>query len=83
MALAGSVRPQTTCGSEHGSAGSNDCWRLQEQAFGGLDRKSLTFLDALSRRSGPSRRQLKPGTVLVREYQSQRHTVTVSRDGFD
>jgi hypothetical protein len=57
--------------------------RLQEKAFGGLDRKSLTFLDALARQSGPSRRHLKPGTVLVRDYQGQRHTVTVTPDGFD
>ena len=28
-------------------------------------------------------RQLKPGTVLVREYQGVRHTVTVAREGFD
>jgi hypothetical protein len=58
-------------------------WRLQEQAFGGLDRKSLTFLDALARQSASPRRQLKPGTVLVREYQGQRHTVTVTAEGFD
>jgi hypothetical protein len=58
-------------------------WRLQERAFGGLDRASLTFLDSLARQSGPPRRQLKPGTVLVREYQGQRHTVTVAREGFD
>jgi len=57
--------------------------RLQEQAFGGLDRDSLTFLDGLARRGVPPRRHLKPGTVLVREYQGQRHTVTVGRDGFD
>jgi hypothetical protein len=56
---------------------------LQEQTFGGLDRDSLTFLDNLARRGGPPRRQLKPGTVLVREYQGQRHTVTVARKGFD
>ena len=56
---------------------------LQEQTFGGLDRDSLTFLDSLARQGGPPRRQLKPGTVLVREYQGQRHTVTVARDGFD
>jgi hypothetical protein len=56
---------------------------LQEQTFGGLDRDSLTFLDSLARRGGPPRRQLKPGTVLVREYQGQRHTVTVAREGFD
>jgi hypothetical protein len=35
-------------------------------------------------RAGRSpRRQLKPGTVLVRDYHGQRHTVTVAPDGFD
>jgi Protein of unknown function (DUF2924) len=58
-------------------------WRLQERVFGGLDRDSLSFLDSLARHSGARRRQLKPGTVLVREYQGQRHTVTVVREGFD
>jgi Protein of unknown function (DUF2924) len=57
--------------------------RLQEQAFGGLDRESLTFLDGLARRGGLLRRQLKPGTVLVREYDGRRHTVTVAADGFE
>src|SRR5207247_6788324 len=57
-------------------------WRLQEQAFGGLDRESLTFLDGLARHGGSPRSQLKPGTVLVRDYQGQRHTVTVVSDGF-
>jgi Protein of unknown function (DUF2924) len=34
-------------------------------------------------RAGRSpRRQLKPGTVLVRDYHGQRHTVTVAPDGF-
>src|SRR6266699_2566198 len=58
-------------------------WRMQEQAFGGLDRDSLKFLDGLARHGGSPRRQLKPGTVLVRDYQGQRHTVTVVSDGFD
>jgi hypothetical protein len=58
-------------------------WRLQEQAFGGLDRESLRFLDGLARHGNSPRRQLKPGTVLVRDYQGQRHTVTVAPDGFD
>src|SRR5437660_8616621 len=58
-------------------------WRMQEQAFGGLDRDSLKFLDGLARHGGSPRRQLKPGTVLVRDYQGQRHTVTVAADGFD
>jgi hypothetical protein len=58
-------------------------WRLQERAVGGLAHDSLAFLDRLARQSGSRRRQLKPGTVLVREYQGQRHTVTVGREGFD
>jgi hypothetical protein len=58
-------------------------WRLQEQALGGLDRESLRFLDGLARHSGLPRRQLKPGTVLVRDYHGQRHTVTVAADGFE
>jgi hypothetical protein len=56
--------------------------RLQEQAFGGLDRESLKLLDGFARHGGLPRRQLKPGTVLVRDYQGQRHTVTVAPDGF-
>jgi hypothetical protein len=58
-------------------------YRLQERAFGGLDRESLRFLDGLARHDGSPRRRLKPGTVLVRDYQGQRHTVTVVTDGFD
>jgi Protein of unknown function (DUF2924) len=46
-------------------------WRLQEQAFGGLDRESLKFLDGLARHGGSPRRRLKPGTVLVRDYHGQ------------
>ena len=57
-------------------------YRIQEQAFGGLDRDSLNFLERLARQGGPRRRQLKPGTVFVRQYQGQRHAVTVGRDGF-
>ena len=58
-------------------------YRLQERAFGGLDRESLRVLDGLARHGGSPRRRLKPGTVLVRDYQGQRHTVTVVCDGFD
>ena len=52
-------------------------YRLQERAFGGLDRESLRFLHGLARHGGLPRRHLKPGMVLVRDYQGQRHTVTV------
>jgi hypothetical protein len=58
-------------------------YRLQERTFGGLDRESLRFLDGLARHGGSPCRRFKPGTVLVRDYQGQRHTVTVVSDGFD
>ncbi len=58
-------------------------WHMQEQAFGGLDRESLRFLHSLARHGGSPRRRLKPGTVLLRDYQGQRHTVTVAPEGFD
>ena len=57
--------------------------RLQERALGGLDRDSLRFLEGLARQERLPRRQLKPGTVLVREYQGRRHAVTALRDGFE
>ena len=58
-------------------------FRLQERAFGGLDRESLSLLDGFARHTVSPRRRLKPGTVLVRDYQGERHTITVTPDGFD
>jgi hypothetical protein len=58
-------------------------WRIQEKVFGGHDRQTLKLLDGLARgKPGDLGRRLKPGTVLVREYQGKRHTVTIVRDGF-
>jgi hypothetical protein len=58
-------------------------YRLQEEAFGGLDRATVKLLDRLARGEKPGlNRHLKTGTVLVREYRGERHTVTVVRDGF-
>jgi Protein of unknown function (DUF2924) len=60
-------------------------WHIQEQAFGGLDPKTAKHLAGLARGdwSRVDRpRRLKPGTVLVREYQGERHTVTVVANGF-
>ena len=60
------------------------CWHIQEQAFGGLDPKTAKHLDGLAR-GGPRAdrsRRLKPGTVLLREYQGERHTVTVVAKGY-
>jgi hypothetical protein len=60
-------------------------YRIQEEAFGGLDRATIKRLDGLARgeKAGTEvNRRLKAGTVLVREYQGERHTVTVVPDGF-
>src|SRR4051812_4881015 len=55
-------------------------YRMQEEAFGGLDRARRKLLDGMARGEKPGtdvKRRLKAGTVLVREYQGERHTVTV------
>src|SRR5712691_4715367 len=60
-------------------------YRIQEEGFGGLDRETIKLLDRLARgeKAGTElNRRLKAGTVLVREYQGERHTVTVVPDGF-
>jgi hypothetical protein len=51
-------------------------YRVQEEAFGGLDRSTRRLLDGMAQGEKPgtdARRRLKAGTVLVREYQGQRH----------
>src|SRR6201993_4678331 len=61
------------------------CWHIQEQAFGGLDPQTAKHLASCTRGARPPAdrpRRLKPGTVLVREYQGERHTVTVVANGF-
>jgi Protein of unknown function (DUF2924) len=61
------------------------CWHIQEQAFGGLDPKIAKHLSSLARGDkSPANhpRRLKPGTLLVREYQGERHTVTIVANGF-
>jgi hypothetical protein len=59
------------------------CWHIQEQAFGGLDPHIEKLLDGLVRGGKPlADRRLKPGTVLVREYAGERHTVTVVAGGY-
>src|SRR5262245_6527292 len=59
------------------------CWHLQEQVFGGLDPTTAKLLVRLARgdKHGADRR-LKSGTVLVREYQGTRHTVSVVPGGY-
>jgi hypothetical protein len=59
------------------------CWHMQEQAFGGLDCATAKILDGFASGERPvAERRLKLGTVLVREYQGQRHTVTVVPGGY-
>ena len=56
--------------------------RIQEEAFGTCDRATLKILDGLAGRTSRPERNLKIGTVLVRDYRGRRHTVTVSRHGY-
>ena len=61
------------------------CWHIQERALGGLDADTAKFLSGLAQGDRPSAdrpRRLKTGTVLVREYQGERHTVTIGRRGY-
>ena len=64
--------------------GRTIAYRIQEEAFGGLDRNTIKLLDRLARGEKPSElnRRLKPGTILVREYEGERHTVTITPEGF-
>jgi Protein of unknown function (DUF2924) len=61
------------------------CWHIQEQAFGGLDAETAMHLDGLGQGNKPGAdrlRRLKPGTLLLREYQGERHTVTIVANGY-
>jgi hypothetical protein len=59
-------------------------YRIQEDAFGGLDRKTMKLLQGLAQGQKPNElgRRLRAGTVLVREYAGERHTVMVVDGGF-
>jgi hypothetical protein len=72
-------------GFTKGLIGRYLAYQVQEKAFGGLDRKTKNFLDALARgreADAPRPRRLKTGTLIIREYQGKRHEVTVATDGF-
>jgi hypothetical protein len=58
------------------------CWHIQEQAFGGLDPETAKALDRYAKGTKQPDRRLKAGTVLVREYQGERHTVTAVPGGY-
>jgi hypothetical protein len=59
-------------------------WRIQEKAFGGHDKATLRLLKSFGqKRAGDHRAQrLKASTVLVREFDGARHTVTIVPEGF-
>jgi hypothetical protein len=62
------------------------CWHIQEQALGGLNPHTEKLLGGYApgakSAGAESARRLKPGTVLVREYRGERHTVTVAPGGY-
>jgi hypothetical protein len=65
-------------------------WKIQEQAYGGLDaatRRRLANLTKTMERDGDVTRnriaRLKPGAKLIREWRGETHTVTVTEDGFE
>jgi len=55
---------------------------LQEQQLGGLAPSQRQRLDGLAQGKSEPVRQLKVGTMLVREYQGVLHEVAVVPDGF-
>lgn len=63
--------------------------RLQEQAFGGLSPAAARQLERLGAPARVERRRraragrLKPGTVLVRGWRGETHTVTMRESGFE
>ena len=62
-------------------------WDIQEKAFGGYDKATAKALaryakGGADKGAAGAKRHLQAGTVLVREYQGTRHTVTVVPDGF-
>jgi hypothetical protein len=59
-------------------------YRIHEKAFGGLDRATEKLLESYARgdKASTPQRRMKHGTVLLREYQGVRNTVTVADGGF-
>ena len=62
--------------------------KIQEQSYGGLDKKTARLLKQLIAQSAKNNgkivvpRRIKAGAVIVREWKGKRHSVTVSDDGF-
>jgi hypothetical protein len=62
--------------------------KLQEDAYGGLDKKTARLLNQLRAQSARTNgkivisRRIKPGAILVREWKGKSHRITVLDDGF-
>jgi Protein of unknown function (DUF2924) len=63
--------------------------RIQEKAYGRLSRSAQRLLDQMMKTYAAKPdgklvlpRRIKPGSVLVREWKSKSHRVTVQADGF-
>jgi hypothetical protein len=79
----GAVRPYRPVLSD-----SIDCYRLQEEAFGGLKPSTRRLLARVAEKTATGRspksprvRKAETGTILVREWQGAAHRVTVLREG--
>lgn len=59
-------------------------WRLQEKALGGHDKATAKLLASYGRKAPEERgyQRLKAGTVLIRDFEGARHTVTIVPEGF-
>lgn len=79
---------RATIGSEPPAAFAKDLlaralsYRWQEQAFGGLNAATARLLRALLRPGVELPRQVKVGSVIVREHQGVLHEVLVAPGGF-
>lgn len=67
---------------------SRIAYKLQEEAFGGLDAEIRRRLEAIGERHSKIKRRAKPrefhfvpGTVLLREWGEREHRVTVNAEG--
>jgi hypothetical protein len=62
--------------------------KLQEDAYGGLDRETAQLLKQLIAQSAKNNgkvvvpRRIKPGAILIREWRGKSHRITVLDDGF-
>ncbi len=70
-------------------------YKIQEQAYGGLDRASIRYLEKIAANMkvgmgpksvpavpDPRIGKLRPGTLLLREFEGVVHRVAVTSDGF-